>query len=270
MHPDAKAWATFYDKMLARTGLDLNLYKPNQLQRRILGMIDSKQMSDLGAFWTWLAASNDNIVWFMDKLAINVSELFRNPEKWAEMEKKVLPELLSRSPKLKIWSAGCSYGAEAHTLAVLLDANFAGNHTIVGSDIDQAALDQAKRGQFSDADMKCVPVPLRERYFMQVDGSWFARPEVKRYLTFKTQNLLRDRFDGGFDLIMCRNVVIYFTDEAKDKLYRNFFSALKPGGILFVGSTERIFQSKEIGFEPTLPFFYRKPHQGNRQWRNAS
>jgi chemotaxis protein methyltransferase CheR len=73
--------------------------------------------------------------------------------------------------------------------------------------------------------------------------------------------MLEDRFQTGFDLILCRNVVIYFTDETKDALYERFFASLKPGGHLFVGGTERIADYKDIGFESSIPFFYRKPHR---------
>lgn len=83
--------------------------------------------------------------------------------------------------------------------------------------------------------------------------------DIKNCVEFKRHNLLLDPFEKGFDLILCRNVVIYFTDEAKFELYKRFFDALKPGGVLFVGGTEAILNFREIGFESYLPFFYRKP-----------
>ncbi len=269
MHPKASEWEAFYDQMRRRSGLDLNDYKANQLQRRVLGMMESKGCANLREFWDTVGANAESLQWFMDKLAINVSELFRNAEKWDEMEKRVLPALLQNCGKLKIWSAGCSYGAEAHTMAMLLDANYPGPHVVQGTDIDRAALQQAERGEFNDADVRGVPA--RYRKYLTKEGSvWRAAPVLKRYLKFGRQNLLNDRFESGFDLIMCRNVVIYFTDEAKDTLYQRFFDALKPGGILFVGSTERIFRSGEIGFETAWPFFYRKPLLRDKTWRNAS
>lgn len=271
MPPRTEDWASFYSQMKRRTGLDLHLYKQDQLQRRILSMSETKGTGDLEAFWKLISVSDGEIQWFMDKLAINVSELFRNPEKWVEMEQKVLPLLLNSSPRLKCWSAGCSYGAEAHTLAAILDQNFPGSHQVIGSDIDMAALDQAKRGDFSDNDLRFMPDKYKSKYFDKTATGWLAKPLLRKYLTFRKGDLLGDRFETGFDLIMCRNVVIYFTDAAKEVLYRKFFDALKPGGILFVGSTERIFSAKEIGFTTTVPFFYQKPMEGKTQlWRNAS
>lgn len=269
MHPSAKEWDAFYANMKSRTGLDLHDYKAGQLQRRIVGMMQTKNAKNLAEFWSKISAEPGGLTWFQDKLAINVSELFRNPEKWTQIEKQVLPELLSRSSRLKIWSAGCSYGAEAHSLACILHANFPGGHQIIGTDIDQAALDQAKRGEFNASDMRHVPQAY-QKYFLKQGDSWFAQSEIKRLLNFRTQNLLEDRTDVGFDLICCRNVVIYFTEEAKDKLYRRFFNALKPGGFLFVGSTERIAGAPTIGYEQPIPFFYQKPKTEAKAWQNAS
>ena len=270
MQPNEIQWQKFYNEVFRKTGIDFNLYKAAQLQRRIVGMAGQQGCADLDAFAVWLNKSPDNVAWFLDKMAINVSELFRNPEKWVEMEKVVLPELLKQSPRLKIWSAGCSYGAEAHTMACILDHKFPGTHSVLGTDIDIAALDQARRSEFSSDDMKGVPSEYRKYFVPGEKGRYNAVPTLKRMLDFKRQNILADRFDRGFDLIMCRNVVIYFTDEAKDQLYRRFFEALKPGGILFVGSTERIFKANEMGYETALPFFYRKPKLGENRWRNAS
>lgn len=269
MHPKAAEWQEFYSQFKRRTGLDLDLYKANQLQRRILSMMESKGCKDLAAFGAFVAASPANTEWFLDRLAINVSELFRNPEKWREMENEILPMLLKQSPRLKVWSAGCSYGAEAYTLAAILDKKFPGQHRIVGSDIDTAALNQAKEGRFSANDVRCVPAEYKS-YFGSQGNDFFADARLKKYLAFQKGNLLGDRFETGFDLIMCRNVVIYFTEEAKDELYEKFFRSLKPGGILFVGSTERISRSEEIGFKTAKPFYYQKPTTGDKEWRNAS
>lgn len=270
MLPNEQQWNEFYGKFKSRTGLDLHQYKAGQLQRRILTMIEARGAKDLAEFWNVLNADSDGMTWFMDKLAINVSELFRNPEKWAEMKEKVLPTLLQRSRTLKTWSAGCSIGAEAHTLACLFEAHFRGPHTIVGTDIDAEALAQANSGAYRESEMRAVPKELKEKFFSHEKGVYTAQPEIKKYLKFRRGNLLADRFESGFDLIMCRNVVIYFTDPAKDDLYQRFYAALKPGGILFVGSTERIVNAREIGFESTIPFFYQKPLEEQKSWRIAS
>lgn len=269
MQPNDIQWAKFNQSLHRKTGLDLNQYKPGQMQRRVWGMVVQQKLPDLEAFYNWIASSDQNMAWFLDKMAINVSELFRNVEKWKELENIVLPDLVSRSSKLKCWSAGCSYGAEAYSLAAILDAKFPGSHSILGTDIDQTALAQAQAGIFSKEDYRGVPDQYR-KYFPAIGDKHKAQTSLSRYIKVKKHNILADPFESGFDLILCRNVVIYFTDEAKAQLYTRFFSALKPGGVLFVGSTERIFNSGQMGYESTLPFFYTKPLTGEQRWRNAS
>jgi chemotaxis protein methyltransferase CheR len=260
----------FYESVKKRTGLDFHSYKAVQLQRRIVTMAGSKGSRTLGEFWNWLVTEKGHMEWFLDRMAINVSELFRNPDKWEDLKTHVIPRLLQKSKRLKCWSAGCSYGAEAYTLAMILESRFPGAHRVVGTDIDDAALLQANSGQFSQSDVRAVPKAYKERFLVAAGDKWVADEGLKRYLTFKKQNLLEPQGETGFDLILCRNVVIYFTEEAKTQLYRRFCSALRPGGFLFVGSTERIFGASELGFVPQQPFFYQKPELGDSTWRNAS
>jgi chemotaxis protein methyltransferase CheR len=268
--PAETEWTVLFATVRKKIGLDLNLYKQEQLRRRILGSCDSKGLSSLGELSKLIDSDESVCRWLIDRLAINVSELYRNPEKWAELETKILAPVMRPGKKLKIWSAGCSFGAEAHTVACLLESRFPGGHTVLGTDIDATALDQARQSSFCDADMKGVPPAIRDRYFTKAKDRWTATEAIRKYLTFKRGDLLSDKFDTGFDLILCRNVVIYFTEEAKDLLYARFFQALKPGGILFVGGTERIFNSRQIGFEAPIPFFYQKPLEEENRWRNAS
>lgn len=269
MHPNERDWDLFYSRMLKRTGIDLHQYKAPQMQRRILNMAQFQKCATLEEFWAWTSATPEHVQQFLDKLAINVSELFRNPEKWAQLENELIPRLLKRSRQLRVWSAGCSYGAEAHTLAMIFAEKYGPGHKIIGTDIDEAALSQARAGEFSLSDTKYVPQAYKK--YLTADGDVFrADARLRAYLDFRRHNLLGDRFDQGFDLIMCRNVVIYFTDEAKEELYKKFYASLKPGGIMFVGSTERVSGAEDIGFSTALPFFYQKPEQDKPAWRSAS
>ncbi|HXH60918.1 MAG TPA: protein-glutamate O-methyltransferase CheR [Fimbriimonadaceae bacterium] len=269
MQPSKRSWDDFASKMLVHSGLDLRDYKAPQMQRRTLNMMESKSFVDLEEFWNWIFSSKANLQWYLDKLAINVSELFRNPDRWSEVETVVLPDLLGSKRELRAWSAGCSYGAEAYTLAMILRENFDVPFNVTGTDIDEEALAQAEEGVFSDNDVRAVPKKYR-RYLTRCEEKWRADEALKRHLKFKRQNLLAEKFETGFDLIVCRNVVIYFTDDARNDLYQRFFDSLRPGGYLFVGGTERIFNNDAIGFETALPFFYKKPTTEATQWRNAS
>ena len=263
-----------YNVVQKATGLDLSEYKQDQLRRRLTTWAEARGDHDLAALGRRLANDPKEMRELFDRISINVSELYRNPQRWDELAKKVLPGLAKKTPRLKCWSAGCSFGAEAHTLAAVLETE-GYRYSIVGTDIDEDALATARAGRFDAAAMRGVPLDVKRKHFSEVGGEWQAGDALRRNLRFKNGNLLADRFEDGFDLILCRNVVIYFNDTAKDKLYRRFFHALKPGGVLFVGGTERIFDAKGMGYEAPLPFFYQKPSLptpggAQHQWRNAS
>lgn len=132
-------------------------------------------------------------------------------------------------------------------------------HRILASDLDIEILAKAKKGVYMENEIKAMTPERKKKYFDVVDGKYAVKQEIKSAIEFKRHNLLKDPFEKDFDLILCRNVVIYFTEEAKDQLYANFFRALKPGGILFVGATEAILNFRKLGYTSFQPFFYQKP-----------
>lgn len=249
----------FCEQVLRRTGLDLQQYKRAQMERRLRSMAERVGARSLEEYWAVLEKDQQQFTQFIDRITINVSELFRNPEKFDELRRVILPELRRLGGTLKVWSAGCSYGAEPYSLAILLEEMRPLSYHILATDVDETILNKAREGYFAPEDMRNVSSAWKQRYFIQQGNRYQVTPELKRNITFRKHNLLADPFDTGFHLIVCRNVVIYFTDEAKNRLYERFFQSLVPGGVLFVGSTERIFNYRELGFEMPLSFFYRKP-----------
>ncbi|GIV20447.1 MAG: chemotaxis protein CheR [Armatimonadota bacterium] len=252
----------FCEQVLRQTGLDLQQYKRPQMERRLRSMAERVGARNLEEYWRILEKDRQIFTQFIDRITINVSELFRNPEKFEELRQVILPEIRRLGSPLKVWSAGCSYGAEPYSLAILLEEMRPLNYHILATDVDETILNKAREGYFAPEDMRNVNAQWKQKYFVQQDNRYQVKPELKRNITFRKHNLLADPFDSGFHLIVCRNVVIYFTEEAKDSLYRRFFQSLVPGGVLFVGSTERIFNYRELGFEMPLSFFYRKPALG--------
>lgn len=251
----------FIQSIKKSTGIDLAQYKEAQMKRRLTTLRNKNGFSSFDNFYTAMMQNKSLFYEFLDKMTINVSEFWRNPNRWEVLRDKVLPTLLpeSGSPRLKIWSAACSTGEEPYTLSMILAEKGLLNSTyLLASDIDEGALAKAAEGKYLDRSLKDVPVDIAKKYFTP-DGAMYRFDEkLKKAVTFKKQNLLLDRFESGFDLIVCRNVMIYFTEEAKHELYHKFSGALRPGGILFVGSTEQIFSPSQYGFEPADTFFYRK------------
>lgn len=129
--------------------------------------------------------------------------------------------------------------------------------SLLATDIDRDVIRTARQGTFKPTEIQDVPELLLKKYFRLRDDRYELSAAIKQTVTFHTGNLLRDPFDWGFNLISCRNVMIYFTQEAKDLLYRQFHHALKPNGVLFVGSSEIILNPATFGFESAGPFFYR-------------
>ena len=130
---------------------------------------------------------------------------------------------------------------------------------IQATDIDLQVMEKAKVGMYAEKSIAGVPEEMKKKYFKQVELSVQVDEEIKKRVKFRQHNLLRDPFIKDCDLIVCRNVLIYFTDEAKDEIFQKFYDCLKPGGVLFIGSTEQIMNYKEIGFLRKASFFYEKP-----------
>ena len=257
-------YSTFQDKVQKRTGISLVDYKSEQMRRRVGAMAERAGFPSFTAYFMAMERSPELLEGFLDKMTINVTEILRNPNRFDDLTRVILPDLIAARGRLplSVWSAGCSYGAEAYTLALLLhELGPTAPHRIVGTDIDTQILDKARRGCFTDTDMANVSPERRAKHFTRgADGLWIAGRPLRARVEFSHHDLLAGAYTKNeYDLILCRNVVIYFTDAAKERIYRNFFLSLKPGGVLFVGGTERLSDHRAIGFELALPFFYRKP-----------
>ncbi|MBQ9478343.1 MAG: protein-glutamate O-methyltransferase CheR [Selenomonadaceae bacterium] len=258
---DEKDWALFKKKLDQRTGIDLQLYKEPQMKRRISNLVTRAEMNSFVEYFDKVSRNKDDFAEFIEYLTINVSEFFRTPDKFSKLETDVIPYLLTRSSRLSIWSAGCSIGAEPYSLSIIMkEISPNVRHRILATDLDIDILSKARKGIYVDNELKSMRPDRRTKYFTKTpDGKFAVKPEIKSAVEFKRHNLLKDPFEKGFDLILCRNVVIYFTEEAKDMLYAHFFESLKPGGILFVGATEAILNFRRLGYTSYQPFFYQKP-----------
>lgn len=249
----------FKQQIKKKTGIDLNLYKEAQMRRRLVSLYEKRGFQNFDEFSKALDSSQELLNEFLDRMTINVSEFYRNGKRWEVLDQKIIPKLLSQNRRLKIWSAACSTGEEPYSLAMVLSKHVPlSSITILATDLDELALSRAKLGIYPERSIAEVPEEMLKRYFIQDGSSYQVKDEIKQAVTFKKHNLLDDRYGSQFDLIVCRNVMIYFTEEAKDMIYKGFSEALRDGGILFVGSTEQIFTPSIYGFESEDTFFYRK------------
>jgi chemotaxis protein methyltransferase CheR len=242
------------------TGIDLHQYKRGQMERRIRTFATKQGVPDLGDYLKILQGDKAKVDEFLDRVTINVSQLWRNPEQWTLLGKTVLPELAADGGRIRAWSAGCSYGAEAFTLAAVASASVPKARTsIKGTDIDPRMVARARRGEFSAEDARSAPKAELQRWFEQTEAGWRGNAELQRLVSFDTADLLVSRVQkDAFDLILCRNTVIYFNEPVRDQLHERLAQSLRPGGVLMIGSTERVSRPRELGLEPTHPFVYRR------------
>ncbi|KAJ53489.1 chemotaxis protein methyltransferase CheR [Clostridium tetanomorphum] len=239
--------------------IDLKAYKPNQLHRRILSLMSRVGVKTVEEYIQLLKKDKEQKQKFLDFITINVSEFFRNPEIFNDLKEKIKVELLPKNKNLKIWSAACSIGAEPYSIAMILDEIApTGKHSIIATDLDNTILDRAKRGQYVESEIKNVTKENIQKYFKKNGEFYEIDDKIKNMVTFKKHDLILDKYDTGFDLIVCRNVVIYFNQDVKDEIYKKFSQSLKKDALLFVGATESIYNYKDFGFDKASTFIYRK------------
>jgi chemotaxis protein methyltransferase CheR len=251
----------FKKEVLALTSIDLDCYKEKQMKRRIDTLIAKNKIDTYEAYIQGLRTNKALFEEFVNYLTINVSEFYRNPDQWKLMDEQVIPELIEKFGRnLKIWSAACSTGDEPYSLVMALSKHLPlSNIKIFATDLDKQVIAKAKVGLYSDKSIASVPADLKKSYFTQVGSSYKISDEIKARVDFKEHNLLKDSYPMNYHMIVCRNVLIYFTEEAKDEVFRKFHKSLVDGGVLFIGSTEQIINYKDIGFQRMNSFFYQKP-----------
>ncbi|MFW5648345.1 MAG: CheR family methyltransferase [Candidatus Alkaliphilus sp. MAG34] len=254
-----QGYKAFKEKVYKLTGIDLNSYKERQMKRRIESLISRNKFTSFNSYFNAIKRDSKLRDEFINYLTINVSEFYRNPEQWKVLEHNIIPYLLELRSNLKIWSVACSTGEEPYSLVMLLSKFFPFDQILVlATDIDRGALEKASIGVYSEKSLDNLPKEFVQSFFVKSDGKYKISEKIKKRVNFRHLNLLEDRYPNQCDLIICRNVMIYFTEEAKDNIYRKFYNSLSNGGVLFVGSTEQIILPNRYSLVPLETFFYKK------------
>ncbi|WP_163193304.1 CheR family methyltransferase [Clostridium thermarum] len=244
---------------LKEFGINLSAYKSNQLHRRISSLMSRLGVANLEEYVALLERDPAQRQRFLDFITINVTEFFRNPEMFEELKRKISTDLLPINKNLKVWSAACSTGAEPYSLGIILnEVAPLGKHSILATDIDATILGKAKIGEYTISDIKNVKPEYIKKYFTVEGDKYFINSNIKRLVNYVKHDLILDKYEENFDLIVCRNVVIYFNQDVKNMIYEKFYKSLKKGGMLFVGATESIYNYREFGFEKASTFIYKK------------
>jgi chemotaxis protein methyltransferase CheR len=249
----------FCDGLRTICGIDLTQYKRPQMERRLRSYWQRLGVAKLTDALPMLRKDPVQLDDLLDRVTINVSQLWRHPDQFTHLQRGLLAEL-AKGGRLRAWSAGCSYGAEAYTLAaVCAEAIPRATVRIQGTDIDHRMVARAKLGEFSEGDARLAPAGAMERWFERTPTGWRAKQVLRSMMSFEVGDLLKVRpAPSSYELVMCRNTVIYFADLIRDDLHARFAHALRPGGILVIGGTERVTDAASLGLAPIHPFIYRK------------
>lgn len=241
-------------------GFNCEQYRESHFRRRIDVRLRNTRTDSFSDYIAYLKKDPAEYKQLMDTLTVNVTNFFRDPVIFDIIEHGVLPEIIkskANSPlkSIHIWSAGCSIGVEAYSIAILLHTllkddfkNY--NITITGSDIDKVSLFQAQEGIYSEAEMKDVDAKIIDKYFVKKGNKYQVIDELRNLMTFKRQDLITDPMTKGFDAIFCRNVTIYFTKELQQVLYMDLYDSLSTGGFFVMGKAETMVGPAKDMFKP--------------------
>lgn len=248
----------FKDWVKDNLKVDLNAYKEKQLHRRITTVMQSAGCKDLRSYADLIRKDEQVRRVFLDYITINVTEFYRNKEIFDEFESAMNDVLVPRFKNLKIWSAACSIGAEPYSVAMIMERNNIRNGKILATDIDDTILSKAKEGKYRENELKNVDSQELEQYFSRSGNDYRIVDAIKKKVEFKKHDLLLDRYEKNFHAVICRNVTIYFKNEAKNEVYRKINESLEKGGIFFTGATEAIYNPASFGFRKLSTFLYEK------------
>jgi len=233
-----------------KTGQDFSLYKKNTIYRRIERRMSIHQIDRIASYVRYLQENSQEVELLFKELLIGVTSFFRDPLAWEQLRDKVIAGLLTGRQTdivLRAWSAGCSTGEEAYSLAIIFrEALEQIQHTgkitlqIFATDLDRDAIDKARQGVYPANIAADVSPERLKRYFVKEDNRYRVSKEIRETVTFATQNIIMDPPFTKLDLLICRNLLIYLTPELQKKLLPLFHYSLVPGGALFLGSAETI------------------------------
>jgi two-component system CheB/CheR fusion protein len=246
---DGKAFAALLERVRERSGIDFSTYKTTTIIRRLRGRMGATGHSSLAAYAKQLETDAEEYARFISSLLIKVTEFFRDPKVFQFLRDQTLPELINdarrRGRELRVWSAGCSTGEEAYSLAITI-AEALGDDSkpmdvrVFATDLDSAAIAFARRGLYSPAALQKVPAPILERYFVKTEGGYEVAKSIRSLMTFGEHDLGARAPFPRIDLILCRNVLIYFTLPMQRAALETFGFSLRENGRLVLGQSETV------------------------------
>ncbi|MDV2482836.1 PAS domain-containing protein [Methanoculleus sp. Wushi-C6] len=239
-----------------RTGQDFSMYKQNTIRRRIERRMGLHQLTRIEDYVRYLQENPQETEILAKELLIGVTRFFRDPDAWQALQEKKIRDLVRSAPEgsvIRVWVAGCSTGEEAYTMAIVLrecldaqDRHGEIRYQIFATDLDEEAIEVARHGRYVASIAADVSPERLERYFVREDEHYRIRQEIRETIVFAQQNIITAPPFIHLDILCCRNLLIYLSGELQEKLIPVFHYALKPGGVLFLGTAETIGSYGEL------------------------
>ncbi len=226
-----------------RYDIDFTNYESKSLKRGFARLIMKKKLGSVLGLWSKILRDREFFLGCVDDLTVNLTELFRNPEIWIKLKEDVMKEYAIKS-KIKMWHAGCSSGEEVYTMAIVLrNLNMLRRTKTLATDLSGTILEQAKKGEYSTILMNKYLKSFRsflsdgnlEDSFEFNERKAIVKKELKQHITYKKHNLVQDPMYEKFDIIFCRNVMIYFDDTLKNRVMQLFYDSLEEDGLFIIG-----------------------------------
>ena len=257
--PD-EALASIMTLLRERRRFDLHNYKDGCVRRRIVKRLRASGTHDIAGYLERLAGDDQELDLLVETLSVHVSRFFRDIEVFRLLERQVLPELCARllaagRTQLRLWSAGCAGGEEAYSLALLAGdlAPTGVPVTIFATDVSEPVLAQARAGVYPPSHLSELPEQLRESCFQREGGGYRLDRRIRERVDFQCHDLIESASYPQADLILCRNVLIYFSHEEQARILARFAAALSEGGMLVLGRTENLLHTETPLFRAEFP-----------------
>lgn len=241
--------------LLVRRRFDLGMYKDPCIRRRIAKRLRALKIADLRSYLVLLRHDSGELDALMASLSIHVSQFFRNPSTFMALEQTILPDLIDRCQaaghrQLLVWSVGCAGGEEPYSLALLFDEMAPElDVSILATDLSPDILIQARQGLFDPLRLSEISPEVRQRYFLPEARNFRLDPAICRRVRFEQHNILSAAPYPGADLILCRNVLIYFSRREQESILCRFAAALREGGVLVLGKAETLLGEARRWFQ---------------------
>src|SRR3954451_12360779 len=275
---DSEALQELLDYLKLSRGFDFNGYKKTTLSRRIEKRVASVGASSFAEYQDYLEVNPREFTELFNTILINVTSFFRDAPAWEHLAEEIVPSLLNQlgpDGQVRVWSAGCASGEEPYTAAIVMaeamgEEEFKSRVKIYATDLDDDALAAARHGVYTNEQLKAVPEPLVDKYFEPSTRGLAFRPDLRRAVIFGRNDLVADAPISRIDLLICRNVLMYFPPEAQSRILERFNFALNEKGYLFLGKSEMLITHGELFAPYSLKWrVFRKVQRNNLRKRLA-